>query len=67
MKFKLTTLQIITQLRLNSNFVFGQDTLVNKHYEIQYGTNPNIETGETSAIGISSLLFDKTNRLIKKK
>lgn len=67
MKYKIATILFIIQLSLNSNSAFGQDTLVTRHYEIQYGTNPNIETGAESSIGISSLLFDKTNLLIKSK
>jgi hypothetical protein len=67
MKFKIATILFITQLILNSNSTFGQDTSITRHYEIQYGTNPNIEAGSQSAISISSLLFDKTNQIIKNK
>ncbi len=67
MKFKITALLFAFYLTLQTSTVFAQDTLVTRHYEIQYGTNPNIETGSQSAIGVSSLLFDQTNRLIKNK
>jgi hypothetical protein len=67
MKFKITIMLFIIQLSLSTGSAFGQDTSITRHYEIQYGTNPNIETGAASAIGISSLLFDKTNQLIKNK
>lgn len=67
MKFKIFHLIFITLIILKSNIAFGQDTIVTRHYEIQYGTNPNIETGSQSAIGVSSLIFDKTSQLIKNK
>jgi hypothetical protein len=67
MKFDVAKIVFIAQLATNSLDSFGQDTLATRHYEIQYGTNPNIETGSESAIALSSLLFDKTSQLIKNK
>jgi hypothetical protein len=51
----------------SSDYAIGQDTTLTRHYEIQYGTNPNIESGSQSAIGVSSLIFDQTSKLIKNK
>lgn len=66
MQYKITFL-IISQLILTSTTLFGQDTLIQRRYEIQYGTNPNIESGAQSALGLSSLIFDQTSLLIKTK
>ena len=45
--------------------MFAQDTIVDRKYEIHYGSIPNIESGSQSAIGLSSLLFDQLNLTIK--
>ena len=67
MKYKKKTLLFIAILTLNSFIIFGQDKIVTKHYEIHYGTNPNIETGSQTFLDITSLAFDQTNLLIKNK
>lgn len=40
---------------------------VKRHYKIQYGSRPNMESGSESVIGISSIIFDQTNQFIHKK
>lgn len=42
----------------------GQDSLNSQHYEIYYGSSPNIESGAVSILNGTSLLFDQTNSLI---
>ncbi|NJN25314.1 MAG: hypothetical protein HC819_04720 [Cyclobacteriaceae bacterium] len=61
------TFLFITLSLLNFQVFAQQDSIFTRHYEIQYGTNPNIESGSQSVIGISSLIFDQTSLLIKNK
>lgn len=46
-------MKLLSLLLLFPGIVFGQDTVIEREYEIQYGTLPNIESGSESVLGVS--------------